>query len=988
MSLLHKKEKHNKNNDQLIRLMTPMIAGVLACIFCLVSMTWAWFTASVNTPTQTMQSATRSTSVMVYQLSQPEDGNSKVTKTLVKPEISEVVSLFQDSQTTDEDASVVMAGEPLVWNLSPEKSYEVVMTGGGTASTGYCKIALSHTLNNSDTETKLYKTSSFKKDNTVKFTYNTGGFSDVEGVTETQWKEYVEKTTPPTLTIASYWGKPENDSSQVSLMSLRHTLEEEIMLLSDGDVLGLTPIPCPEAKAETEIELEGFETEEGAVISAEEDYKVSLTLKEGYEMPSEVVVNIGGKDYVVSTQGSEVSEEAPYYDAQNGVLTVPSALLSDGATVSVKATATQIPVEQETEEEKIEEVTEETEEETTDNSETEEDTSADTPSDNNIVADNPTKKEEDDEKSNNKPDKVPTGGGGNDDDDDDDDKADDNSEDSSNDNASSSEDEKTDEKADVKLNLSQLTINLEETQIPTNADLVLTLSAKKDMKLPEEILITLDKTIRDEDIKDEEIKEDKTEYIINTDGKNNPEGFEFDTKSGKLTISSELLEGVREITIADTEKDETTDGEEKASITFEVKNLTFDFEDDEIATNEDVVITFSAGEGYKLPETIVITIDGKEYTIYTSEEESDKNPDGVTFNAETGKLTISKDLLEDVKEITITAEGVKKEDDKSEEKEENPDTDKKDESEDKDAEGKENGAEGGDAADKEPETGTDIPGTEDKTETEGGTDVEGGEEDKASNPETNPDNTTEGEGNDKNEGEGEDEDNGETETPKPDTEPTNTTTPDTEDNTNTEQGGENAETGDGEDSAEDKTEGTPQPTPDTESGDDSETPAKPSEPSTDPTTPTEPSEPSTEPTAPVEPSEPVVTPETPKTETPATSGAATGENDGDNNGEKGNIDNASTEGSNSGNDSTHSNASNESTTTSDTPSVNTTAPTTSSPATSETSTSTANTQASSNTSSTSASSSATPSTNSNSNGVSKTSDTTTSSASTKTPSEE
>ena len=959
MSLLHKTRQQNKNNDPIIRLMAPMIAGILACVFCLVSMTWAWFTASVATPPQTIQSANRSTSVVVYEVSQGEGENRKATKKLIKPKTTEEISLAEDTQVAENEGTII-AGETAIWELLPEKTYEVVMTGSGTASTGYCEVELSHTASGSDTvETKLYKTSAFEKDDTVKFTYNTGGFSNPEGVTETEWKEYVEKSTPPTLAIASYWGKPaEEAEEQVSVMSLRDT-SNEIMLLSDGDVLGLAPIPCPEAKAETEVELEGFEVQEDAEISAEEDYKVSLTLKEGYEMPSEVVVNIDGKDYVVSTQGDEARDDAPYYDAETGVLTVPSALLSDGIKVSVKATATPIP-----EEEPVEEETEaETTEETTDENETEEDKTADTPSDNNVVADNPSKKEEDGEQGSNEPEKTPSGDGGNDDDDDD--KADKPSSGGTSTGTSSSsgknEDKIEDEKADVKLNLSQLTINLEETQIPTNADLVLTLSAKEDMELPEQIVITLDKTIRDEDIDEEDIIEDKTEYVINTDGKDNPDGFEFDAETGELTISSELLEGVREIAIADIEQNEADEDEEKATLTFEVKNLTFDFTDDEIATDEDVVITFTAGEGYELPETIIITIDGEEYIIYTSEEDTDKNPKGITFDTETGTLTISKDLLEDAEAITIAAEGVKKEDEESEDKEETSDTDKKDESEDKDNTAKENEAEGGDTADKKPESGTDTSDAEDKTEPEGETDDSNGANTGTITPETNPDNTTDGEGNDVSK----DEDT--TETPEPGTEPTTPTTPGTEDNADTEQGGEKEETeGNGAGSNENGTEET---IPDTEGSDDKET-----------TIPTEP-------TTPAEPSEPAVSPETPKTETPSTSEPTTGGND-DDNGETGSADSSSTESSsNSGNDSPESDASNESTT-STTPSVTPPAPTTSSPVASETSTPSASTQASSNSASAPVSSSPAPSTNSNSNGAGQASGTTTPSGSNETSSEE
>ena len=851
MMLLHKK-KRQKNSDQIMKLLMPMLVGIMACVFCLVSMTWAWFTASVQTESQTIQSANRSTSVKVYEVSQSENKDSSVDKTLVKPEKSELTSPA-DNDNEDKDVAIVQAGETLVWNLSPEKTYEVVMTGGGTASTGYCRVALSNAVNGRlKAETKHYTTCAFDKDNTVKFTYNTGGFLNSEGVTETQYKKYIEETVSPTLTISSHWGKPiEDDDSKKTRGN-----DESVNLLSDGDVLGYAPIPCPEAKAETEIELEGFEALENTSISAEEDYKVSLVLKDGYQMPGEVVVNIDGKDYVIATSGDQTNDDAPYYDAITGVLTVPSLLLSDGSTVGVKATAIQIPepASEEQPEENIEETLEETPVET-ENSEEAEDTqtdenkSSDKPSGGHFVTNSPVIKEEDNDMDIDEPAKTPAGDGG-DDDDKDDDKDDENTENSSTGNTSSDNDEeKTEnEKADVTLNLSQLTINLEETQIPTNADLVLTLSAKEDMELPERIIITLDKTIRDEDIEDEEITEDKTEYIINTDGKENPDGFEFNAESGELTISSELLEGVKEITIADTEENEADEDETKASITFEVKNLTFDFSDDEIVTDEDVVITFTAGEGYELPETIIITIDGVEYIIYTSEEDSEKNPEEITFDIETGTLTISKDLLKDAEAITIAAEGVEKEDEESKE-EENPDADKKDESEDKDNTDNKKETDCGEATGKENESETDVPTVDDNTEDENGTDFPA--TDDTTDSENGTDTPAE---EDKTETDTESGGNSETpgESSEPDTEPTTpvepsdpgieSTTNNTEDNTNAEQGDENAKTEE------------PTPTPDTESNN---------------------SQSSAETDA------PVVAPETTITQTSRESESATGENSDD-----------------------------------------------------------------------------------------------------------
>ncbi len=796
MSLPHKTKQQKRDNDTLIRLMTPMIAGMLVCVFCLVSMTWAWFTASVHTTTQTIQSANRSTSVLVYEVNPSEGENSQMTKTLIKPETAEALSLGADTGA-EEDGSVIIAGEAVVWELSPEKSYEVMMTGGGTATTGYCEVALSHTASGSNTpETKLYKTSAFEKENTVTFTYNTGGFPSESGVTATAWKEYVENTTPPTLTIASYWGAPESEEAAQGARMARGSAAE-ILLLSDGDVVGLAPIPCPEAKAETEVELEGFEIQEGATISAEEDYKVSLTLKEGYEMPSEVIVHIGGKDYVVSTGGEQPSTTAPYYDAASGILTVPAGLLEDGITVLVKAAATPIPAEEpqepgeeETqeepqepdEEEKTEEMQEPGEGETPEEPEEEAKPGEETPAEtkgeteeaeeaadstepeemppakvvvgNTEVTNRPSKGKETENASPDEPQDAPAGDDGNGGEETDDNPSSDNSE------------EAEEEKADVTVKLSGVTINLEETKIPTHADLVLTLSAKEDMEFPEQIIIILDKTIRDEGEEGEEPEEDKTEYIIHTNGEDNPEGFTFDAESGALTIASELLAGVREITIADAVDGEEGEEEEQATITFAVTNLTFDFSDDKIVADEDVVITFTAGEGYELPETIVITMDGEEYIIYTSAEDSDKNPEGFTFDAETGTLTISKDLLKEVKAITITAEGIKKE-------EEDPVEEPED---------KEDEPAGDGTADKDPEDETE----EDNTETEG--DDEGED----TKPEENPEDTTEGKDT---ESERNPEDTTENEETEPEGNPEDTTEgKDTEPEENPEDTTENEET--------------------------------------------------------------------------------------------------------------------------------------------------------------------------------------------------
>ena len=814
MSLFHKSKPKKQNNDELMRLMAPTIAGMVVCMICLASMTWAWFTASVDTTPQTIESATRSTEVTVYELGETidENGNATPTKTLVKPKAAEAVTLSEAPHQTEDEIATI-SDESVKWELSPEKTYEVIMTGGGTASTGYCRVALSHTLSGGEApETKRYTTASFDQEQSMRFIYNTGGFSDAEGVTATSYLQYIENTSAPTLEISSCWGRPpELKEEEVALMSLQDN-EDEILLLSDGDILGLAPIPRPEAKAKTEVELDGFEIENNAVISAENDYRLPLTLKEGYALPEQVTVSINGKNYVVSTMDGEASDKAPYYDAKSGALIIPSALLSDGATVSVKGSATLIPEEIEEEEEVAEEETEaEEESEETPSEETKEEEETETEETNkkdkhynNDSPEAPSEEEGNDgENSENTENGEASEEGGTDE------------------NAPSEDGEAEAEKADVKLNLSQLTINLEETQIPTNADLILTLSAIEDAPLPEKIVVTLDKTVRDEEtaegeetVEDEEIIEDKTDYVINLNGEDNPEGFEFNPETCELKISSALLAGVREITIADFVQSEAPEEDgEVPTISFEVKNLSFDFtSSSEPVTEEDVVITFTAGEEYELPETIVVTIDGEEYVIYTSEEESDKNSEEITFDAETGALTISKNLLEDATEITIIAEGVKKEDEESEE--ETPETE-------------------------EPTEPEETPETEEPTEPEETPDSGENEDstENGDNPESDGDDVGENipDGPQAPEN-GENEDSTE-ETPSEPTEPEEI--PDSGENEDSTENGDNPESEDG-DVGTDVPDGPSNPVDENDSGSTEEAPSTPAEPAAPaPSTPSE-----------------------------------------------------------------------------------------------------------------------------------------------------
>lgn len=101
--------KHTKPTDEnIIRLLLPSLVGIGICMVCLAGMTWAWFTASVTTPTQTITAAKYDVAVSV-------DGTAVST---------------ENGQYT------LNKGEHIV-----------TLTAAGNASTGYCKII----FNNKDT---------------------------------------------------------------------------------------------------------------------------------------------------------------------------------------------------------------------------------------------------------------------------------------------------------------------------------------------------------------------------------------------------------------------------------------------------------------------------------------------------------------------------------------------------------------------------------------------------------------------------------------------------------------------------------------------------------------------------------------------------------------------------------------------------------------------------------------------------------------------
>ncbi len=100
----HKKEKQ----DNLTAMLLPSVLGIILCAAFLVESTWAWFTATQSTESQTIQAASY--------------------------EMSAVVKL----------GSAVVPNEKGIYSLAAG-TYTVTLTAKGDATTGYCVVKVGNT---------------------------------------------------------------------------------------------------------------------------------------------------------------------------------------------------------------------------------------------------------------------------------------------------------------------------------------------------------------------------------------------------------------------------------------------------------------------------------------------------------------------------------------------------------------------------------------------------------------------------------------------------------------------------------------------------------------------------------------------------------------------------------------------------------------------------------------------------------------------------
>lgn len=130
--------KKEEQGDSLIPLIMPSVIGILICLFCICGMTWAWYSSSINAPTQKLVSAYYD--VKVESITFKDNEN-----------VSEVV--FTDGG----------------YELKANTEYTITLKAEGTIDKcgGYCLIQIKET---DGTVTKYYTQTIMPNDNiTIRF---------------------------------------------------------------------------------------------------------------------------------------------------------------------------------------------------------------------------------------------------------------------------------------------------------------------------------------------------------------------------------------------------------------------------------------------------------------------------------------------------------------------------------------------------------------------------------------------------------------------------------------------------------------------------------------------------------------------------------------------------------------------------------------------------------------------------------------------------
>ena len=129
-------DKEPITDATLTRSIVISVIGILCCMACLFGATWAWFTSSVSTASNTITAASFDVRVKV--------------------------------EAIEQNGEEIIAGADGYYTLDPQKSYLVTLVKTGTATSGFCHLSIKTNTGRSDAAT-VYFTKDIK-DEPYKFT--------------------------------------------------------------------------------------------------------------------------------------------------------------------------------------------------------------------------------------------------------------------------------------------------------------------------------------------------------------------------------------------------------------------------------------------------------------------------------------------------------------------------------------------------------------------------------------------------------------------------------------------------------------------------------------------------------------------------------------------------------------------------------------------------------------------------------------------------
>lgn len=161
--------KKKERKDGLVPLLLPSVLGICICVVCLCSMTWAWYTVSIEAPAQKITTS-----------------YFKVTVKSIKVESGPAEATEDSADLDTNDASDIQPEKGGGYELKADTTYTVVLEATGTVeNSGYCLIE------NVSNKTKSY-TDPFKPGEVVEI--------------------YFYPVESGTYTFTGVWGNPPAES--------------------------------------------------------------------------------------------------------------------------------------------------------------------------------------------------------------------------------------------------------------------------------------------------------------------------------------------------------------------------------------------------------------------------------------------------------------------------------------------------------------------------------------------------------------------------------------------------------------------------------------------------------------------------------------------------------------------------------------------------------------------------------------------------------